>query len=107
LNILLGVLGKRHVIPVCIIWNATSPVLHPRFRNGSTVPKKKDIPPSLMRSTQSHSRIAMEKLIKMYIIPEMRVEIQLGIPPIGCTPSFRVTAEYMNNAMLDLFGDMG
>jgi hypothetical protein len=57
-----------------------------------------------MRSTQSSTIISVEEFVEMDIIPEMGVSVQLGVTTVDGSSTMLVSAEQVDESVLDLFG---
>ena len=60
-----------------------------------------------MRRSQSSSVITVEELVEVDIVSEVRVSVQLGVTAIDRSSTVLVSAEDVNDSVLDLLGHTG
>jgi hypothetical protein len=61
-------------------------------------------PTSLMRCTQSSTIVTVEELVEMDVIPEMGVSVEFGVTTIDSSSTMFISAEEVNESMLDFLG---
>jgi hypothetical protein len=60
-----------------------------------------------MRCTQSSTVVSVEELVEVDIVSEMRVSVQLGVTAVDSSSTMFVSAEEVDQSVLDLLGTSG
>lgn len=122
--LLRGVRGRRQLMPLCMIWNATSPVLWVRSIRFDIRGREAGgvVPSGLVRGTQATPIIAVEELsgrpgqsprkgntalqfaclMEPNVVPKVGVTIELDVASVRSPTALHVAPKDVNDAMLDL-----
>ena len=70
-------------------------------------PRNKSCPTALVRRTKTATVVAVEELVEQDIVPEVRVSVQLWVTAVARPAAFHVSAEDVDQTVLDLIGRAG